>query len=332
VVTKERTLAGRSPRGGAPGARIIEIVLSEAAAGQRIDRALAAALPDLSRARIQALLAEGRIARDGTTVTDAAARARPGQNVTIDIPEPVAAHPAPQEIPLTIVFEDEEMLVIDKPPGLVVHPGAGNPDKTLVNALLAHCAGQLSGIGGVRRPGIVHRLDKETSGLMVVAKTDRAHAALAHQLQTRALKRIYTSVVWGRPSPASGRIEGNIGRNPNDRKRMALLSHGGKPAVTFYRMLRPLKDSSLIECRLETGRTHQIRVHMASIGHPLIGDPLYGLRRLPKEAPAIARVFARQALHATQISFIHPISRAEMWYSSEVPPDMAALIAALART
>lgn len=314
------------------GARTIEITLSEAAAGQRIDRALADAVPALSRARIQALLAEGRIARDGMTLTDAAARARPGQRVVIDIPEPVAANPVPQEIPLTIVFEDEEMLVIDKPPGLVVHPGAGNPDKTLVNALLAHCAGQLSGIGGVRRPGIVHRLDKETSGLMVAAKTDRAHASLARQLQTRELKRIYTAVVWGRPSPASGRIEGNIGRDPADRKRMALVSEGGKAAVTYYRILRPLRDSSLIECRLETGRTHQIRVHMASVGHPLVGDPLYGARRPPKDAPAIARSFPRQALHATQISFLHPISRAEMWYSSEVPLDMADLIAALART
>lgn len=315
--------------GGPDGARRIAIVLPQDSAGQRLDRALAAALPDLSRSRIQALLADGRITRDGASTTDAASRARPGQRIVIDIPAPVAARPAAQEIPLTIVFEDEDMLVIDKPPGLVVHPGAGNPDKTLVNALLAHCAGQLSGIGGVRRPGIVHRLDKNTSGLMVAAKTDRAHAALAHQLQTRTLKRIYSAVVWGRPAPASGRIEGNIGRSPTDRKRMALVSHGGKPAVTFYRMLRPLHDSSLMECRLETGRTHQIRVHMASIGHPLIGDPLYGAKRLPKTAPAIARAFPRQALHATQISFLHPVSREEMCYRSNVAPDMAALVAAL---
>lgn len=309
--------------------RRIEIRLDEGAAGQRLDRALAAALPDLSRARIQALLAEGRVARDGVPIADASARAKPGQSIVIDIPPPVAARPLPQEIPLTIVFEDEEMLVIDKPPGLVVHPGAGNPDRTLVNALLAHCAGQLSGIGGVRRPGIVHRLDKDTSGLMVVAKTDRAHAALAHQLQARTLKRTYNAVVWGRPAPASGRIEGNIGRAPNDRKRMALVSHGGKPAATNYRMLRALDHSSLVECRLETGRTHQIRVHMASIGHPLIGDPLYGARRVPKDAPAVARAFPRQALHATQISFLHPVSRVEMCYVSPLAADMDALIAAL---
>ena len=309
--------------------RRIEVRLGAEAAGQRLDRALAAAVPELSRARIQALLAAGRVARDGVLVSDASAGAKPGQSLVIDIPPPEPARPAPQEIPLAIVFEDEEMLVIDKPPGLVVHPGAGNPDKTLVNALLAHCAGQLSGIGGVRRPGIVHRLDKDTSGLLVVAKTDRAHAALAHQLQSRTLKRIYNAVVWGRPSPAAGKIEGNIGRAPNDRKRMALLAHGGKPAVTHYRMIRPLNGSALVECRLETGRTHQIRVHMASIGNPLVGDPLYGARRVPKTAPEAARHFARQALHATQISFLHPISGGEMCYVSRLAPDIETLIADL---
>jgi 23S rRNA pseudouridine1911/1915/1917 synthase len=309
--------------------RRIDIVLDESAQGQRLDRALVAALPDLSRVRIQALMAEGRIMRDGAIAADASARARPGQRIVIDIPQPLAATPEAQEIPLAIVFEDAEMLVIDKPAGLVVHPGAGNPDRTLVNALLAHCGDQLSGIGGVRRPGIVHRLDKDTSGLMVVAKTDRAHAALSAQLQSRTLKRIYNAVVWGWPNPAAGRIEGNIGRSPNDRKRMALVATGGKPAVTHYSRVRPLKGAALVECRLETGRTHQIRVHMASIGYPLIGDPLYGARKPPKDAPAAARGFHRQALHATQISFLHPLTKAEMCYASVMASDLSKLIAAL---
>ncbi len=309
--------------------RRIDVVLDEGAAGQRLDRALAMALPELSRVRIQALLAEGRVTRDGIVIEDASARARPGQVVTIDIPAPVAAFPVAQDIPLTVVFEDDDMLVIDKPAGLVVHPGAGNHDGTLVNALLAYCGDRLSGIGGVRRPGIVHRLDKDTSGLMVVAKTDRAHRALAAQLESRSLKRVYNAVVWGRPMPAAGRIAGNIGRSPNDRKKMALVEHGGKPAVTHYRLLRPLKGASLIECRLETGRTHQIRVHMTSIGHPLIGDPLYAARRVPKEAPAAARRFGRQALHATQVTFLHPITNMEMCYSSGPSTDIADLIDAL---
>jgi 23S rRNA pseudouridine1911/1915/1917 synthase len=309
--------------------RRIVIVLGPDAEGQRLDRAIAGALPDLSRMRVQALLAEGRVISDGAITTDASSRAKPGQSIVIDIPAPIAAIPAPQDIPLHIVFEDEEMLVIDKPAGLVVHPGAGNHDMTLVNALLFHCAGQLSGIGGVRRPGIVHRLDKDTSGLMVAAKTDRAHAALAAQLQARTLKRIYNAVVWGRPMPPAGKVEGNIGRSGNDRKKMALLPHGGRTAVTHYRLIQPLKGASVVECRLETGRTHQIRVHMAALGHNLIGDPLYGANRPQKGAPAEARNFPRQALHATQISFFHPLSKTEMCYVSPVASDISALIAAL---
>lgn len=309
--------------------RRIEIVLDAAAEGQRLDRALAAALPDLSRVRVQAMLANGRVTRDGAPIADASARARPGQRIVIDIPPPITAIPQPQDIRLNIVFEDEEMLVIDKAAGMVVHPGAGNPDGTLVNALLFYCGDQLSGIGGVRRPGIVHRLDKDTSGLMVVAKTDRAHSSLSDQLQTRTLKRIYNAVVWGRPMSATGRIEGNIGRSPKDRKRMALVPHGGRPAVTHYRILQPFKVGSLVECRLETGRTHQIRVHMAHLGHPLIGDPAYGLKRPPKDAPAVAKSLPRQALHATQVTFLHPLTNVEMCYSSSVPDDMAALIAGM---
>ncbi len=310
-------------------ARRVEITLDESVAGQRLDRALADAVPDLSRVRIQAMLAEGRVMRDGVPVGNASAKAKPGQHIVIDIPAPVAAYPEPQDIPLTIVFEDDEMMVIDKQAGLVVHPGAGNADGTLVNALLAYCGDRLSGIGGVRRPGIVHRLDKDTSGLMVVAKTDRAHVALSAQLQSRTLKRIYTAVVWGKPMPMAGRIEGNIGRSPNDRKRMALVSHGGRSAVTHYRTLKSFKTASLVECRLETGRTHQIRVHMAHIGHPLVGDPAYGLKRLPKDAPALAKSLPRQALHATQVTFLHPLTNREMCYSSSVPSDIADLIASM---
>jgi len=321
--------AGGGRTAGDLAGRRIDIALDETARGRRLDRALADALPDLSRARIQALLAEGRVTRDGDPVADASSRARPGSRIVIDIPPAVAAIPAPQEIPLTIVFEDEEMLVIDKQAGLVVHPGAGNPDHTLVNALLAHCGDQLSGIGGVRRPGIVHRLDKDTSGLMVVAKTDRAHAALSAQLQTRALKRVYNAVVWGRPIPVSGTIEGNIGRSSSDRKKMAVVARGGRESVTHYRELKPLRGATLVECRLETGRTHQIRVHMAHLGHPLVGDPAYGTKRIPKGAPDGARSFPRQALHATQVTFLHPRTNMEMCYSCALPNDMAALVSAL---
>ncbi len=309
--------------------RRIEMVLDEAAAGLRFDRAVAAVLPDLSRVRIQALMAEGRVTRDGLPFTDASARAKPGQRIVIDIPPAIAAIPEAQDIPLEIVFEDEHLLVIDKQAGLVVHPGAGNPDRTLVNALLAHCGDQLSGIGGVRRPGIVHRLDKDTSGLMVVAKTDRAHAGLAAQLQARTLKRTYNAVVWGHPQPPSGRIEGNIGRSPTDRKRMAMVGHGGRTAVTNYTLLQRLRGAGVVECRLETGRTHQIRVHMAHLGYPLIGDPLYGARRVPKDAPESARRFPRQALHATQVTFSHPITNSVMCYSSAASEDVATLIASL---
>jgi 23S rRNA pseudouridine1911/1915/1917 synthase len=311
------------------GGSRLEVVLDDAAVGHRLDRALALALPELSRVRIQALLADGHVTRDGAPISDASAKALAGQHLVITIPPAIPARPQAQDIPLNIVFEDEHMLVIDKQAGLVVHPGAGNPDGTLVNALLAHCGDQLSGIGGVRRPGIVHRLDKDTSGLMVVAKTDRAHAALAAQLEARTLKRVYNAVVWGRPIPAEGRIAGNIGRSPFDRKKMALVAQGGKPAVTHYRMLRPLRGASLVECRLETGRTHQIRVHMSAIGHSLVGDPLYAPRRLPREAAAAARRFNRQALHATQVTFLHPLTKMEMCYSSNPADDIGALIDAL---
>jgi 23S rRNA pseudouridine1911/1915/1917 synthase len=244
--------------------------------------------------------------------------------VTVAVPPSAPAIPAAQPIPLSIVFEDEYLLVIDKPAGLVVHPGAGHHDGTLVNALLAYCGDQLSGIGGVRRPGIVHRLDKDTSGLMVAAKTDAAHRGLSAQLADRSLSRTYRAIVWGTPTPVAGRIDAPIGRSPNNRRKMAVVRHGGREAVTLYSTIaRVGGKASLIECKLMTGRTHQIRVHMASSGHPLVGDPLYGRAR--GDGSALAR-FPRQALHATAIAFLHPIDGREMSFVSEPPDDFRNLI------
>jgi 23S rRNA pseudouridine1911/1915/1917 synthase len=244
--------------------------------------------------------------------------------ITVDVPPAAPALPVPQTIPLDIVYEDEFLLVIDKPAGLVVHPGAGNEDGTLVNALLAHCGEQLSGIGGVRRPGIVHRLDKDTSGLMVAAKTDAAHRGLSAQLSDRSLSRTYRAIVWGKPVPPAGRIDAPIGRSPNNRRKMAVLRNGGRDAVTLYSTVTQVgAKASLIECKLMTGRTHQIRVHMAHLGHPLVGDPLYGRAR--GDGSALAR-FPRQALHATAIAFVHPIDGREMSFTSTPPADFRALL------
>ena len=232
-----------------------------------------------------------------------------------------------QAIPLVIVHEDADLLVVDKPAGLVVHPAAGNLDGTLVNALLHHCAGQLSGIGGVARPGIVHRIDKDTSGLLVVAKTDRAHEGLSAQFAAHSIARTYRALVGGCPVPASGTVSGHIGRSDANRKKMAMVGeHRGKHAVTHYSVLEKLGPAALVECRLETGRTHQVRVHMASIGHALLGDPLYG--RDPKPLRGILQNlgFRRQALHAASLGFIHPASGAALAFSSPLPPDFSALL------
>ncbi|HYD65823.1 RluA family pseudouridine synthase [Azospirillum sp.] len=311
------------------------------AAGDRLDKVLAAAVPDLSRSRAQALLEQGHVRSDGRTITDASQRVKPGQTFEVLVPAAEPAVPEAQEIPLTVVHEDADVLVLDKPPGLVVHPAAGNADGTLVNALLAHCGDSLSGIGGVRRPGIVHRLDKDTSGLMVVAKNDRAHHALTEQFSDRSLSRTYQALVWGVPSPKQGRIEGNIGRHPTDRKRMAVLESGGKHAATRYRVLRAFgRTAALVECTLETGRTHQIRVHMAHIGHPVVGDPLYGRGRAARAGGAHASNapepqrgalvgFPRQALHAVGIAFRHPASGESVRFGVGLPADIADLIAAL---
>ena len=314
-----------------------QVTARESDAGERLDRLMAREIAELSRTRIKRLVEEGRVSLEGAPVRDPSLRVKPGQTFLLDLPPPVADAPLPQAMDLVVRYEDAHLIVIDKPAGLVVHPAPGNPDRTLVNALLAHCGESLAGIGGVKRPGIVHRLDKDTSGLMVVAKTDAAQAALAADFAQRRITRAYQALVWGVPSPRAGEIAANIGRSPQNRKKMALLRRGGKAAVTRYRVLHAFKDhAALIECRLATGRTHQIRVHLAAQGHPLLGDPTYGDRRSPgrlQRLPAAARssvaAFPRQALHATELGFRHPASGEPIAFTSPLPSDIHALITLL---
>lgn len=311
-------------------ARRIAITIAVSDAGVRLDRALQHQLPELSRSRLKQLMLAGRVTSAERTLRDPAQHASPGLAIIVELPEPAEAQPAAQPIPLDVRFEDAHLIVIDKPAGLVVHPAPGNPAGTLVNALLAHCGASLAGIGGVRRPGIVHRLDKDTSGLLVAAKTEAAHAALSRDFAARRIERAYSALVWGVPTPPAGEIAGNIGRSPTNRKKMAVVSDGrGKPAVTRYRVERRFADhAGLIECRLLTGRTHQIRVHLAHLGHPLIGDPVYGTRagRLPVRPGAAIGRFARQALHARLLGFNHPETRQLLRFESALPPDMVGLI------
>jgi len=315
------------------GQSTIEGVTAEAG---RADKILADA-SGLSRERIKALLGEGRIRLNGEPASQPARHVPVGTHFAIRQPPPLAPAAAAQDIPLVVAYEDDQLIVIDKPAGLVVHPAHGNLDGTLVNALLHHCAGQLSGIGGVARPGIVHRIDKDTSGLMVAAKTNAAHEGLARQFADHSLERAYLAITAGQPMPLAGTVRGAIGRSPNNRKKMALVEEGrGKLAVTHYRTLErltpgtnPSSQAALIECRLETGRTHQIRVHMASIGHGLLGDSLYGrtpgpLRRLLAELR-----FERQALHAAILGFTHPTTGRTLRFESAMPDDMRELLAAL---
>lgn len=298
--------------------------VSDDDAGRRLDRLLADAGHGLSRSRLQALIAAGHVSCDGRTIDDADYRVKPGQVFDIWVPAPAPARPQAQAMDLTIVHEDDALLVIDKPAGLVVHPAAGNPDRTLVNALLAHCRDGLSGIGGVARPGIVHRLDKDTSGLMVVAKTDAAHAGLTRQFADRSLSRTYRAVVHGVPAPVSGTVDAPIGRSPRNRKKMAVVG-GGRPAVTHYRTLKAFGTAaSLVECTLGTGRTHQIRVHLAHLGNPVIGDSVYGgTRRRLGPAPI---PFPRQALHAARLKFRHPATDREVVFKSDFPKDLQGLL------
>jgi 23S rRNA pseudouridine1911/1915/1917 synthase len=313
------------------------ILAGPEARGQRVDRFLASAIGTLSRARVKALIEEGHAGRDGTPLRAPAEPVRAGAVYTLDLPAPAPARPEPQDIPIAILHDDPHLLILDKPAGLVVHPAPGNEQGTLVNALLGHYGDAMPGIGGERRPGIVHRLDKDTSGVMVVAKTQAAMTALTALFAARDLDRAYLALVWGVPAPLSGTIEGAIGRDPRERKRMALRPHGGgKPALTSYRTVRSWHGGvSLLECRLGTGRTHQIRVHLASRGHPVVGDPLY-LRRIPAAArlvpePVRSRLldFPRQALHAARLGFRHPITGAALAFETPLPADFKALIALL---
>lgn len=366
------------------------VTINDSLAGERLDKALSLVLareiPGFSRVRARALIEGGMVtlaasnaASSPATITDASYRVKPGQYFAIILPEPEAASPVAQAIPLAVVYEDDQLLVIDKPPGLVVHPAVGNLDGTLVNALLAHCGDSLSGIGGVRRPGIVHRLDKDTSGLMVVAKTDVAHQGLAEQFAAHTLDRAYQAVVWGAPNPPEGEVAAAIGRDPKHRQRMAVLGPNGgagKDALTRYRVLQsftahappakagigrtitPRPFASLIECRLATGRTHQIRVHMAYIGHPVVGDGTYrqpgtlSKRQtgfLPRATPSnpssrpspstsgprpeaaeiAAKTLGRQALHAFRIGFMHPTRHEKLIFEAELPSDLNKLISSL---
>ena len=305
-----------------------------AESGTRLDKWLAVQLPELSRTRIKALIEGGMVSSGSLTIADPSHRVKSGQTFTVGVPPDIPAEPQPQAIALTVVYEDDDLIVIDKPAGMVVHPAPGNPDATLVNALLAHCGESLAGIGGVKRPGIVHRLDKDTSGLMVAAKTDIAHRSLSAQFAAHTLERAYRAVVWGLPNPCKGEIAGNIGRNPRDRKKMAVVTGGGKSALTRYEVLRSFAGGavSLVECRLATGRTHQIRVHMTSLGHPLVGDPSYGRGRanrmagLSAESRLALAGFPRQALHAYLLGFLHPTKGCPLRFESITPPDINELV------
>lgn len=300
----------------------------------RLDRALADALPQFSRERLKALLKAGAVQGGRGVERTASRKVTAGERLTVDVPAPTPSAAEPQDIPLDIVYEDAGLIVVDKPAGLVVHPAAGNRDGTLVNALLHHCGGELSGIGGVTRPGIVHRIDKDTSGLLVAAKTAHAHMALAAQFAAHSVGRRYLAITRGVPVPPAARVEGNVGRSPKNRKKMAVLDDGrGKAAVTHYRTLRALEDAALIECRLETGRTHQVRVHMAAQGFPLLGDPLYGGRGVRSQSALLKRLgFARQALHAAILQFEHPDRKEILTFESPLPADMQELVSALSRS
>ncbi|HET6526590.1 RluA family pseudouridine synthase [Sphingopyxis sp.] len=307
---------------------ILTVTLLDSAAGLRLDRALAEALPSLSRERLKTLIKGGRVAdASGAILWDPSAKAAAPATIEVRLPAATPAHNVAQDMDLVIAFEDEHLIVVDKPAGMVVHPAAGNLDGTMVNALLHHCAGQLSGIGGVARPGIVHRIDKDTSGLIVAAKHDRAHEGLAKQFAAHSIDRRYLAIATGRPLPANGTVDAALGRSSTNRKKMAVVAEGrGKRAVTHYRTIEPLKNATLVECRLETGRTHQVRVHMAHIGHPLVGDPVYGCVKKPLSEVLKARNFARQALHAAHLGFIHPVTGNRIALDSELPADMRELI------
>jgi 23S rRNA pseudouridine1911/1915/1917 synthase len=321
----------------APPLGTLHIVAGPEAEGERLDRFLAERIGNLSRSRVKSLIEAGLVLREGQTVVEPAASVRAGITYSITFPPVRQAAPEPEPIAFPIIYEDADLLVLDKPAGLVVHPAPGNESGTLVNAVIAHCGPALS-VGSEQRPGIVHRLDKDTSGLMVVAKTEMAMLGLTAAFAARNIDRTYLALVWGLPNPSAGEIEGAIGRDPRDRKRMAIRAHAGKPALTRYRMLRSWFGSvALLECRLATGRTHQIRVHLSSRGHPVVGDPVY-LRRIPAAARGVPEPvrgtlldFPRQALHAARLGFTHPVTGQVLSFESPPPPDLAALLDSLER-
>lgn len=306
----------------------------EQAEGQRLDRWLAECTADLSRTRLKALILDGQLRMNGVTVTDPSASVKPLATYELILPPVKDATPQPEDIPLQIYFEDEHLIVLEKPAGMVVHPAPGSYDGTLVNALLHHCGDSLSGIGGVARPGIVHRLDKDTSGVMMAAKSEKAHVKCAKLFAKHTLDRRYQALVWGLPAERVGTIDAPIGRNKYDRKKQA-ISETGKDAITHYQTLRDLPPfSALVECKLETGRTHQIRVHMSAMGYGIIGDPLYGtpLRsaqmpdQIGRDVLAQLRQFERQALHAAHLGFVHPITGETLAFDSPLPADMLGLV------
>jgi 23S rRNA pseudouridine1911/1915/1917 synthase len=333
----------------APGGDV-RVAVAPEGAGERVDAWLAKLWPDLSRSRVQGLIGAGKLSVDGAPVTHAKDKPRPGARYELVLPPPEPAAPQPESIPLTIVFEDEHLVVVDKAAGMAMHPAPGSMHGTLVNALLAHCGDSLSGIGGVARPGIVHRIDKDTTGLVVVAKHDAAHTGLAKLFAKHDLERVYYAVTRGAPKERSARIENRLVRSSEDRRKYVVArdptTEAGKTAITQYWTIESYGQqagasagrpaAALIECRLHTGRTHQIRAHLTHLSAPLIGDPLYGKQRGLKaegahaeEAEAAARAFSRQALHAAILGFTHPITGAELRFTSDLPDDMAALLSAL---
>ncbi|QIG46840.1 RluA family pseudouridine synthase [Nordella sp. HKS 07] len=327
-----------------PSLEFLEAAVPPEAAGERLDRFLPHRFPEVSRSRFQTLIANGCVDVEGAPATEARRKMKAGDRVTVRLPPPVAAEPEPEAIALDVVYEDEALIVIDKPAGLVVHPAAGHHSGTLVNALLAHCGDSLSGIGGVKRPGIVHRLDKDTSGLLVVAKTDQAHKGLSEQFAAHGrdgrLERAYLAVCWGAFERQRGTVDAPIGRHATAREKMSVTRHThARAAITHYEVEQSFGSppvASLLTCRLETGRTHQIRVHMAHIGHPLLGDETYGrgfktaIHKLPETAQTALKALGRQALHAAVLGFEHPVTGEPMSFASDPPPDLSALIDTLA--
>jgi 23S rRNA pseudouridine1911/1915/1917 synthase len=321
----------------------ISITVSDEMAGERLDKLLTRQIPDMSRSRLKALIQESavqvRTAQAAHTITSPSKPVKSGDVIEITIPDATEPDPQPEDIPLNVVFEDDDVILINKPPGMVVHPAPGSPTGTLVNALLHHCGNSLSGIGGVKRPGIVHRIDKDTSGLIIMAKNDIAHHGLAEQFADHSIERLYAAICKGHPNPKNGRIEGNIARHTGDRKKMAVSESGGKWAVTHYKTIANYQASgrpiaSLIECKLETGRTHQVRVHMNHIGHTLIGDPVYGRSsklsgNIAADIRGAVQGFKRQALHAKTLGFQHPRTGEALKFESEYPYDFKGLFDAL---